>query len=108
METAPHLTTLLFSIGQYITDPEHTTFPFMTVKDVHSLFALIVLPKKDSPHVNGFQTLVGLMLLARGISKQVITGLNHIDVSLSYYEILRLVEQTADAIASSNAIQHGT
>ena len=25
METAPHLTTLLFSIGQYITYPEHTT-----------------------------------------------------------------------------------
>ena len=108
METAPPLTTLLFSIGQYITDPEHTTFPSMTGKDVHSLSALCVLAKKDSPHVNGFQTLVGLMLLARGTSKQVITGLNHIDVSLSYYEILRLVEQTADAIASSNAIQHGT
>ena len=25
MLTAPHLTTVLFSIGQYITDPEHTT-----------------------------------------------------------------------------------
>ena len=55
----------------------------MTVKDIHSLSALRVLAKKDSNQINGFQTLVGLMLIARATSKQVITDLNHIGVSLS-------------------------
>ena len=105
METTPHLSSLMFSVGQF---SEEAAGPHMTVKDIHSLSALCVLAKKDSNQINSFQTLVGLMLIARATSKQVITDLNHIGVSLSYRELLRLVEQTATSADSSTEIQHGT
>ena len=84
METTPHLSSLMFYVGQF---SEEAAGPHMTVKDIHSLSALCVLAKKDSNQINGFQTLVGLMLIARATSKQVITDLNHIGVSLSYREL---------------------
>lgn len=103
-QSAPHLTDLLLKIGKSI-DPMATTRSM--VKDIHSLTALCVLAHKDSESVKGFQLLIGLMLVARAVGKQVITDLNHLGVSVSYSELLRTIEDTARAIDSSTDVQFG-
>ena len=44
MKTTPHLSLLMFSVGQL---SEEAAGPHMTVKDIHSLSALCVLAKKE-------------------------------------------------------------
>ena len=54
METTPHLSSLMFTVGQF---SEEAAGPHMTVKDIHSLSALCVLAKKDNNQINGFKLL---------------------------------------------------
>ena len=51
METTPHLSSLMFTVGQF---SEEAAGPHMTVKDIHSLSVLCVLAKKDNNQINGF------------------------------------------------------
>ena len=103
--TAPNLSSLIFAIGRYSYDVDSK----MTVKDIQSLSALCILAKKDSGHVKGFQVLVGLMLLARATSKQVITDLNHLGFvchTERYFDALKTRLQQLRQVMSYN-MEHG-
>ena len=103
-QNAPYLTELLFGIGKSI-DPSMTTRSI--VQEIHSLTSLCVLAKKDTDSVNGFQLLIGLMLVARALGKQVLTDLNHLGVCVSHSELLQKIEDTARTIESSTDIRQG-
>ena len=52
------------------------------LQNVHSITALSILARKRSNKLKGLPLLVGLMLIARAVHKQVIANLNHLGISL--------------------------
>lgn len=95
------------SIISTLNHPADESTEARALHSVHSITALSILARRRSNKMKGLQLLVGLMLIARAVHKQLIASLNHLGISLSYNQIMEWVKRLARETAKDSNLKKG-